>query len=121
MHGLDDCESRWASEVQAIISGMKEWRLQHPQATFRQIETALDERLARMRARLLRDLALASAAADQAGHPVAERARCPTCGERLVPRGSHSRTILTQGNQPVQLKRDDGVCPACEVGLFPPG
>ena len=47
---------------------MKEWRLQHPKATLRQIEGALDERLGKMRARMLQDAALASAAADINGH-----------------------------------------------------
>ena len=41
---------------------MKEWRLQHPTATLSEIEDALDERLSGMRARMLEDLALASAA-----------------------------------------------------------
>ena len=43
---------------------MKEWRLQHPKATLRQIEQALDDRLAKLRARMLQEAALASAAAD---------------------------------------------------------
>lgn len=47
-----------------IPSGMKEWRPQHPRATLKEIEAALDERLFRPRARMLEDAALASAAAD---------------------------------------------------------
>jgi hypothetical protein len=35
------------------MSGMKEWRLQHPKATFRGIEAAVDEKLSGVRARLL--------------------------------------------------------------------
>lgn len=44
-------DRRWNELAEAVMTGMKEWRLQHPRATFRQIEAALDERLARMRAR----------------------------------------------------------------------
>jgi hypothetical protein len=120
MGGLDGFEARWVSEVPGIIHGLAEWRRQHPRASFREIEAALDEQLTAMRAGLLQDLALASAAAEQAGRPEAERAACPHCGERLAPRGKHRRTILTQGNQPVQLEREYAVCPACGVGLFPP-
>jgi hypothetical protein len=58
----DGFEARWHEEAEEVISGMKEWRLQHPKATFREIEQALDERLGKMRARLLQDAAMASAA-----------------------------------------------------------
>ena len=37
-----------------ILSGMHEWRLQHPNATLTEIEQALDERWYRLRARMLR-------------------------------------------------------------------
>ena len=40
-------DRRWNELAEAVMTGMKEWRLQHPHATFRQIEAALDERLAR--------------------------------------------------------------------------
>ena len=36
----DDFEARWHEEAEEVISGMKEWRLQHPKATFREIEQA---------------------------------------------------------------------------------
>ena len=59
-----DFDAQWDELAEEVLSGMKEWRLQHPKATLRQIETALDERLGKMRARMLQDAALASAAAD---------------------------------------------------------
>ena len=51
----------WSVEVEArrrelseeVITGMAEWRGQHPRATLSEIEAALDERLARVRARML--------------------------------------------------------------------
>jgi uncharacterized protein with PIN domain len=118
---MEELESRWQREAEAVLSGMQEWRLQHPRASLREIEAALDERLDRMRARLLQDLALASTAADlarQAGH---ERPRCARCDVPLEPRGRHARTVVAQGDQPLHLERSYGVCPSCNDGLFPPG
>ena len=47
-----------------ILTGMHEWRLQHPDATLTEIEQALDERWYRLRARMLEDLALEREAAN---------------------------------------------------------
>jgi uncharacterized protein with PIN domain len=112
--------ARWQQEVDAVLSGMKEWRLQHPRASLREIETALDERLARVRARMLEDLALASAAARVREAPEGERPRCPTCGGPLEARGTEKRTLTTTYNQPIVLERSYASCPACQAGLFPP-
>ena len=38
-----DFERRWNALAEEVMTGMAEWRVQHPRATFRQIETALDE------------------------------------------------------------------------------
>jgi hypothetical protein len=119
--GLERFEERWQRETAEILTGMKDWRVQHPTATFRQIEAALDERLAGMRARMLAELALASRTADQSGQPPAGRARCPSCGARLEPRGTHGRTIVTDRGEEVRLERDYAVCPSCGTGVFPPG
>jgi hypothetical protein len=74
----------WRELAEEILTGMKEWRLQHPKATWNEIETALDERLGRMgrsgpvyrapclgasppcagRAKMLQDMALASTTTD---------------------------------------------------------
>ena len=53
---IEDLDARWHELAEDVMTGMKEWRLQHPKATFREIEAALDERLARLRARMLEDL-----------------------------------------------------------------
>ncbi|HEV8636032.1 MAG TPA: hypothetical protein VG370_17545 [Chloroflexota bacterium] len=121
MARLDRFEERWHQETAEILTGMKDWRVQHPTATFREIEAALDERLAGMRARMLAELALASRAADQSGQAPEGRARCPACGARLEPRGTHRRTVLTDRGREVRLDRDYAVCPSCGTGLFPPG
>ena len=79
MAGLDEeFEARWHREAEAVMSGMKEWRLQYPKATFREIEAAVDEKLSGMRARLLEDLALASRAADLQDKQAGEQPHCPS-------------------------------------------
>jgi len=120
MERLEGFEVRWQREAEAVISGMKEWRLQHPRATFREIEAALDERLSGMRARLLEDLALASEAADIGGREEGERPKCQRCGVELRPRGRQERRVLVQGGEAVRLERGYAVCPSCGEGLFPP-
>jgi len=115
---LDRC---WQELAEELFTGIKEWRLQHPQATLAEIEAAVDDRLARLRARMLQDAALASAATSFRDTPPASRPLCPTCGEPLVSRGRATRRLQTQGGQDLVLDRHYGVCPACGTGLFPPG
>ncbi len=114
-------DAQWNELAEEVTSGMKEWRLQHPRATFREIEQALDERLAKMRARMLQDAALASAAADIKNAQEEERPVCPECGAPLEGRGTEMRELTTQHNQTVALTRSYGVCPKCGAGFFPPG
>ena len=116
-----DFDAHWDELAAEVLSGMKEWRLQHPKATLRQIEAALDERLGKMRARMLQDAALASAAADIKEAQAAEQPQCDACGAVLVERAVAERQLLTQHNQVLKLTRSYGVCPRCGAGLFPPG
>ena len=85
-------DRRWNKLAQEVLSGMRDWRVQHPTATFTEIEEELDTRMARMRAGLLEDLAMASAAADVGGSQAHERPRCPTCGALLLTSPLQDRT-----------------------------
>src|SRR5512140_1647374 len=116
-----DFDAQWNQLAQEVMSGMKEWRLQHPKATLREIEAALDERLGKMRARMLEDAALASAAADLSQTTASERPACPACGQPLAARGPAQRELTTHFDQTLHLKRSYAVCPQCGQGLFPPG
>jgi hypothetical protein len=120
MRWSEDVERQWHDEAAAVLSGLQDWRTQHPQATLRAIEAAVDERLLALRARLVERLALASAAAAVSAQPALARPACPRCGTRLQPRGRHGREVITQGNQALHLEREYAVCPTCAVGLFPP-
>ena len=115
-----DFDRRWNELAENVMTGMAEWRVQHPRAPLRAIEAALDERLARMRARMLEDLALASSAADWDQAPEHEHPVCPQCGQRLERESKHIRHIQTQGGQDLALERRYGTCLVCSAGLFPP-
>lgn len=75
----EEFDRRWNQLAQEVLSGMRDWRIQHPVATFAEIEEELDKRMARMRAGLLEDLAMASAAASVGGSESKDPQRCPMC------------------------------------------
>jgi uncharacterized protein with PIN domain len=116
-----DFDAQWRTLSEEVLSGMKEWRLQHPRATLSEMEAALDERLAGQRARMLEDMALASEVADLSRMPMEERPSCPECGKPLSSRGQEERRLQTVGQQQIVLKRSYAVCPTCRVGFFPSG
>ncbi len=111
---------QWHRLSEEIVTGMHEWRLQRPTARLSEIETALDARLARMRARILEDVALQSAATRWQEAPAGQQPCSRECGTPLKDRGSHSRRLQTHGGHDLTLERSSGVCPTCQVGVFPP-
>ena len=114
-----DFDARWHELAEDVLTGMKEWRLQHPKATLSEMERALDERLGRVRARLLQDLAMASAAANIKAAQDQEKPVCPKCGTVLESRGQHERQLMTHHNHALKLERSYGECPTCGAGFFP--
>jgi ribosomal protein S27AE len=116
----EDFDARWHELAEDVLTGMKEWRLQHPKATLSEIERTLDERLGKVRARMLQDLALASTAADLRAAQGEERPACPKCGMKLESSGQKTRQVVTYHNQELTLERSYGVCPTCGEGFFPP-
>src|SRR5215213_9280078 len=114
-------EERWAKQIEAVVGGMRTWRAAHPRATFREIAEAVDAELNPLRARMLAEVAGANPAARFTEQPGEERPRCTQCGGKLVGRGRHRRQVTTQGDVPVALERDYGVCASCKRGVFPPG
>lgn len=116
----DTFDHRWWSLAREVLTGMKEWRLQNPAATFSQIEAALDQRLGSLRARMLEDVALASDAASWSAQAPTSPPPCPACGTPLHSRGPSTRHLQTNAGQEIALTRSYGTCPACQTGLFPP-
>jgi len=116
----DRLEERWRQLCAEAITGMAEWRAQHPKATWSEIEHALDERLGNVRARMLEDAALASRATDLRKVSAVDCPLCPRCGARLEHRTWEERSLSTHHGQTIRLQRSYAVCPACGEALFPP-
>jgi hypothetical protein len=68
-----------------------------------------------VQANVLKELAQASRAAQNADVPVCER-----CGSRMQRRGTRPRQVVTDVGE-VTLDRAYYVCPGCGASLFPPG
>jgi hypothetical protein len=118
---MEESRRDWQALLAEVEATVKGWRKAHPRATFTEIETALDAEMARVRARMLEELALASDQTDWRGQEGEERPRCPVCGEALQANGFRERRLVTDHEQPVTLRRQHGRCPACEASVFPPG
>src|SRR5437764_3969565 len=110
-------EARWQKLSEEVLTGLRDWRAAHPRAPFAEIEAVVDERLNGMRARMLEDLALASAAAAAAAEPPGA---CPAGGQALQRRGLQPRPLTVQGDRPVPSRRSYGVSHACGACLVPP-
>jgi hypothetical protein len=108
---------RWIAEAAERFATIDAWRQAHPTATWAEIEAAIDAQLGPLRAELLRDTAVASAAADLRG----ARPRCPECGRGLVAGGRHRRRLRGDHDVALEVERTYARCPACRTGLFPPG
>ncbi len=67
----DHTAQQWTISSLDVITGMQDWRTQHPTVTLTQIEQTLDARLAVLRAQMIQDLALESAAATWPATPTA--------------------------------------------------
>jgi hypothetical protein len=119
---MDNFEGKWAAVSEEVLSGMRDWRAQHPQATLTEIEREVDSRLAGMRTRLVEEVAVQSRATAWHRRVGAEAAPgCSDCGEALQPRGQRVRRLKAHGGQELTIRREYGVCPHCGQGHFPPG
>lgn len=108
----------WQKMIDEMLSGLTEWRQQHPKATFREIEQETMRRMAGFQARLMSDLAQASEATTWTAETVV---MCPECGGEMHPTGQRTRHLQGSGGADIPLQRSYVVCPACGTGLFPPG
>lgn len=101
-------------DLMADVRGaMMEWRATHPHATFAEIETAVEEQVSRIRARMVEQVIAAG--------PTRERPICRACGATMVPKQEEERQVTMPGDAAVHLRRRYAVCPSCGAGLFPPG
>ena len=115
----DKASKGWRELSAETLSGMAEWRKQHPKATLREIEKALDERMMKLRAKVLEEAAQLSEMqiwTESEDVPI-----CPDCKKALEFRVRGKRELQTQGGHSIQLEREYGICPKCGQGFFPPG
>jgi uncharacterized protein with PIN domain len=110
---------RWQELSDETMEGMGKWREQHPKASLREIEKALDERIVKLRAKILEEAAQLSEM--QKWTESENIAVCPDCKQALEFRGKGKRELQTQGGHSIQLEREYGICPKCGQGFFPPG
>jgi hypothetical protein len=89
------------------------WHATHPEATFAEMEEAVEGQLHRMRASLLAEQV------EQTGPR--EYPTCQHCGSTMEPRARTGRRVVLGGEAAVELERAYSVCPTCGSGLFPPG
>jgi predicted RNA-binding Zn-ribbon protein involved in translation (DUF1610 family) len=107
-------------EMEDVLTGLREWRRQHPQATMAEIERETMKRMAQLQARLVEELSQGLPGEAQE----AERRAgviCPACGSQMQNRGQVARRLQGTGEQDITLKREYLVCPVCGTGIFPPG
>ncbi len=116
----EDQEKRWRELSEEILSGMKEWRQAHPEATFREIEEVVHQRMSRLEALMVQETALSSEKTDWGSAPREKRPTCPTCGTPLQLRGKQKRALQGQGGASIHLTRRYGTSPKCATGFFPP-
>lgn len=114
----DDADRATApATLAAVQEELADWRRAHPQATFAELEAAVEAGVARLRASLLGD----TLPPDEAMSEARARPRCVACAVALVVRGSHRRRVQVWGDQTITLARRYWTCPRCGAGHFPPG
>ena len=111
----------WDDLFEEASQEVLRWRRKHKKATLTEIEDTVDAELARMRAQMIQDLALASELANLTDMPSGERPKCPQCGEPLSANGKQKRQLVTEHEEAINLTRSKGVCPQCGASSFPPG
>jgi len=114
-------QKKWDELYEEASQEVLRWRRQHKKATLTEIEDTVDAELARMRAQMIQDLALASESADLRRLAKEERPTCPQCGRPLVANGRQQREVTTDHEQGVALERSKGYCRQCKLSFFPPG
>ena len=112
---------RRVAEAVAMQARLAQWRAEHPQASFDEIEDAVQAEVVCWQARLVEDVVAAGAVVAEAGADAAAPPVCATCGIGLQRSGRRRRAVLSRQGQAIQVDRDYYVCPQCGDGLFPPG
>jgi YgiT-type zinc finger domain-containing protein len=89
------------------------WHATHPDATFYDMELAVERQIERLRTVLL--------SSQTGGTFTEERPACPHCGTTMVQRTRRRKRVVLKGDETLDVERNYVVCPSCGEGLFPPG
>lgn len=104
---------------EGVVQALREWRQAHPQATFDEIDAAVQRHFAPVQAEVVAELSQTPQEEGEA-EPV-PTPRCPQCGRPMQAHGARRRRVPTRQGQAILLRRAYYGCPACGAGLFPPG
>ncbi len=102
-----------SSPYEQVQRDLAAWHAIHPDATFAEMETAVEAQIERLRTALLGD--------QTTGLFVEARPQCRECGATMVGRTHRRRRVVLKGDETLDLDRSYVVCPQCGAGLVPPG
>ena len=108
---------------EGVVQALREWRQAHPQATFDEIDAAVQRQFAPVQAQVVAELSQ-TPPEEREGAGEAQPApppRCPQCGQPMQAHGARRRRVPTRQGQAILLRRAYFGCPACGAGLFPSG
>jgi predicted RNA-binding Zn-ribbon protein involved in translation (DUF1610 family) len=111
----EELQHVWQERSQEAFVQVAHWQQDHPTATLAEIEETMDRHLMVLRAQLIQEVAQATPDALASSPP------CPKCGTNMHARGRRKRSLQTQGDQYVTLKRTYFTCPDCGYSFSPPG
>ena len=114
-------QNRWNELYDAVATDISQWRQQNRKATFSEIESNVDSRLATVRAQMLADLVVESDVADMRQVSQAERPACPECNTQVHSNGQQQKRLRTEHEQEVRFERSQAKCPRCGHTFFPTG
>ena len=107
--------SGFLEAVAAKYDELRQWRAQHPEASFDEIARQVTPRRRELLGQLLNQLACQHGDGEAvAGVP------CPDCGKMMSYKGRPKRTVEHLEGETI-LERAYYCCAQCESGFFPPG
>jgi YgiT-type zinc finger domain-containing protein len=112
---MDEKQAFQVTQAEEISRKLSQWERENPDATFTDIEEAVEAELAQLRKRLVEEMLQQKEAAAQ------DSPTCPRCGEEMVKNGRRRRRVKGKEGQTVELNRQQWRCLVCGETLFPPG
>jgi hypothetical protein len=112
---LEKEQAEFMATVAEIYEELRQWRADHPGASFDEIAAQVTPRRRELRGQLLAQLA-----GQHGDGGVIEGLACPECGQAMSYKGTPRREVLHKEGT-TELVRAYYYCAQCKAGLFPPG